>query len=427
MFVPPAKRISGEVQIPGDKSISHRAAILTAISDGTATISNFLVAEDCLSSLECIEQLGATVDRNGTTVTITGCGIDGLRAPSNVLDCGNSGTTARTIAGVLAGQRFRSTITGDGSLSKRPMRRIIEPLERLGAQIEHNNSSLPLTLGKCSLVGGEIELKVASAQVKTCILLAGLSASGETAVIEPTPTRDHTERMLDWLGVDVATERTENGKRIAVKGGSRPKAREIIVPGDISSAAFLTVAAACLSNSSITIRRVGINPTRTGIVDVLRDCGVQIAFENVSELCNEPIADIVVSTGKLTSPPKIDGPIIANIIDELPIIAVLGTQLPNGIEIRDAAELRVKESDRIDSIVKNLRSVGAKVDEFEDGFLVHHSNFIGGEIDSFGDHRIAMAFAIAGLLSKEGVSILNAECTDISFPGFFETLTSLVE
>lgn len=427
MFVRPANRISGDVFIPGDKSISHRAAILSAISDGTATISNFLVADDCLSSLRCIEQLGATVDRDGTTVTITGCGIDGLRSPISDLDCGNSGTTARTIAGILAGQPFRSTVIGDASLSKRPMRRIIEPLERLGAQIDSNHDSLPITLGGSKLTGCEIELKVASAQVKTCILFAGLLASGETSVIEPTPTRDHTERMLNWLGVDATVKKIENGKRITVSGGSRPRARDIVVPGDISSAAFLAVAAACLPNSSVKIRNIGINPTRTGIIEVLRNCGVKIVIDNASEICNEPVADIVVSSGELTSPPKIDSQIVANVIDELPIIAVLGTQLPNGIEVGGAAELRVKESDRIKSIVRNLRTVGADVDEFEDGFLVRRSDIIGGSIDSYGDHRIAMAFAVAGLLSKDGISISNAECTDISFPGFFETLASLVE
>ncbi|MBL8183066.1 MAG: 3-phosphoshikimate 1-carboxyvinyltransferase, partial [Blastocatellia bacterium] len=217
------------------------------------------------------------------------------------------------------------------------------------------------------------------------------------------------------------------GKHIAVRGGTRPKARDINVPSDISSAAFLAVASACLPDSTVRIRRVGLNPTRTGIIDILRSCGVAIVIEKAIDLCNEPLADIVVSSAELTSPPKIDGPIIANIIDELPIIAVLGTQLPHGIEVRGAAELRVKESDRINSIVKNLRAIGAKVDEFEDGFHVRRSDIIGGEIDSFGDHRIAMAFAVAGLLSKDGVSIKNADCTDISFPSFFETLASLVE
>ncbi|HMT08355.1 MAG TPA: hypothetical protein PKA82_10150, partial [Pyrinomonadaceae bacterium] len=227
MFVQPANQLNGEVSVPGDKSISHRSAIFSAISDGTATISNYLVAEDCLSTLQCIEQLGAKITRDGTTVTITGCGIDGLIAPTSDLDCGNSGTTARTLAGVLAGQRFRSTMVGDESLSKRPMRRIIEPIGLLGASVESNDGKLPMTLGESNLVGKEITLSVASAQVKTCILLAGLYASGETAVIEPTPTRDHTERMLAWLGVDVSVEQLDQGRSIAVRGGSRLTARDI--------------------------------------------------------------------------------------------------------------------------------------------------------------------------------------------------------
>ncbi len=426
MFVQPANQLNGEVSVPGDKSISHRSAIFSAISDGTATISNYLVAEDCLSTLQCIEQLGAKITRDGTTVTITGCGIDGLIAPTSDLDCGNSGTTARTLAGVLAGQRFRSTMVGDESLSKRPMRRIIEPIGLLGASVESNDGKLPMTLGESNLVGKEITLSVASAQVKTCILLAGLYASGETAVIEPTPTRDHTERMLAWLGVDVSVEQLDQGRSIAVRGGSRLTARDINVPGDISSAAFLIVATACLPDSSITIRNVGVNSTRTGILDVLRLCGVEIDISNAAETCNEPVADLVVSASELRTPARLDGAIIANIIDELPILAVLGTQLPDGLEVRGASELRVKESDRIDAIVRNLRTVGTVVDEFDDGFRVHCSNIVGGEVDSFGDHRIAMAFAVAGLLSSEGVTIRIADCTDISFPGFFETLGSLV-
>lgn len=426
MFVKPADRIYGEVFVPGDKSISHRAAIFAAISDGTSTISNFLVAEDCLSTLRCIEQLGSAATRDGTTVKIDGCGIDGLAAPTTYLDCGNSGTTARTLAGVLAGQPFRSTLIGDESLSKRPMRRVIEPLERLGASIESRDGKLPLTLGNESLTGREIEMTVASAQVKTCILLAGLNARGETAVIEPTQTRDHTERMLEWYGVDVSSRPVVNGRRIAVRGGSRLTARDIIVPGDISSAAFLIVAAACTSSSSVTIRNVGVNPTRTGILEVLQRCGVKLDVLNAAEVCNEPTADLAVSAGELRTPPRLEGSTIANVIDELPILAVLGTQLPDGIEVRGASELRVKESDRIDAIVKNLRSIGAEVDEFEDGFRVSRSDIIGGEVDSFGDHRIAMAFAIAGLLSRDGVDIDHSDCTEISFPGFFETLRSLV-
>jgi 3-phosphoshikimate 1-carboxyvinyltransferase len=308
------------------------------------------------------------------------------------------------------------------------MRRIIEPLNSLGAMIESNDGLLPLSLGGSELNAHAIRLKVASAQVKTCILLAGLYANGMTTVIEPVATRDHTERMLEWLGVIVLIETTNDERSISINGGSALHSRDIDIPGDISSAAFLAVAAACLRQSMVTIRSVGLNPTRTGILAVLKQCGVDVGVENEAVRCNEPIGDLTIrSSSKLISPALIDGDIVANVIDELPIIAVLGTQLSDGIEVRGAKELRVKETDRIDAIVKDLRSVGVTVDEFDDGFRVHRSTIIGGEVNSFGDHRIAMAFAVAGLLSKDGVSIKNAGCTDISFPGFFETLRSLVE
>lgn len=428
MFVAPADKFCGDISIPGDKSISHRSAMLASIAEGKTVITNFLDAEDCLSTLHCLRQLGIGIERDGTTVVVKGNGLNGLQRSAGILDCGNSGTTARTIAGILAGQPFRSTLTGDESLTTRPMRRIISPLEKLGANVASNDGLLPITLGESQLKGRTIRLEVASAQVKTCILLAGLFADGTTTVIEPIATRDHTERMLSWFGADVVIDNSGRERHISVAGNSMLTAQDITVPGDISSAAFLTVAAACLPNSEVIIRNVGLNPTRTGILSVLEQCGVSVDIENETDRCNEPIGDLTVrSNTKLLSPAIIDGNVVANVIDELPIIAVLGTQLPDGIEVRGAAELRVKETDRIDAVVRNLRAIGVDVDEFDDGFCVRKSNIVGGEVDSFGDHRIAMAFAVAGLLSNDGVTIINAACTDISFPGFFETLTTLVE
>ena len=402
--------------------------MLASIAEGKTVITNFLDAEDCLSTLNCLRRLGIVIERDGTTVVVNGKGLNGLKRSAGKLDCGNSGTTARTIAGILAGQAFRSTLTGDESLTTRPMHRIISPLENLGAKIESDDGLLPITLRESQLNGRTIRLEVASAQVKTCILLAGLYADGTTTVIEPIATRDHTERMLAWFGVEVVIDNSDRERHISVEGKARLTAQDVTVPGDISSAAFLAVAAACLPNSEVTIRNVGLNPTRTGILSVLDQCGVSVDIENETERCNEPIGDLTVrSNTKLLSPAIIDGDVVANVIDELPIIAVLGTQLPNGIEVRGATELRVKETDRIDAVVRNLRAIGVDVDEFDDGFRVHSSNIIGGEVDSFGDHRIAMAFAVGGLLSKDGVTINNAGCTDISFPGFFETLATLVE
>lgn len=416
--------------MPGDKSISHRSTILAAIADGTTNISNYLAAEDCLSTLECLRSLGVAIERNGTDVTVVGRGPHGLVPPANELDCGNSGTTARTISGVLAGQNFPSTIYGDESLSLRPMRRIIDPLTKMGAMIESSDGRLPLKFaGNTKLSGISHRLLVASAQVKTCILLAGLYADGLTTVIEPTISRDHTERMLEWFGVDVVIENVGTERHISVQGGSRLSANDIVVPGDISSAAFLLVAAACLSGSKIELMNIGLNPSRTGIIDVLTRFGVNIERQNEREQCNEPVGNLIVSGGITSSNdylPILDGPIIANIIDEIPILAILGTQLENGLEVRGASELRVKETDRIDAVVKNLRAVGVKVDEFEDGFRVHRSTIVGGRVSSFGDHRIAMAFAVAGLLSTDGINIDGSECTDISFPAFFDVLSSLV-
>jgi len=423
-----ANYIQGVVDLPGDKSISHRAAMLASIADGRTEITNFLAAEDCLSTLACLRRLGVDIDRDETTVIIEGVGLNGLREPEAELDCGNSGTTARLISGILAGQRFDSTLTGDGSLQRRPMSRVIDPLQKLGGRIDSNGGRMPLVIHGSMLSGIEQTLDVASAQVKSCILLAGLYADGITTVIEPTPTRDHTECMLAWLGVDVAADDLAEGRRLSVNGGSRLNARDIEVPSDISSAAFFMTAAACLPGSEVDMPSVGYNPTRKGIADVLRNLGVKIEVTREREQCGEPVADLTVRGGIFSSSDNniINGRIIANIIDEIPVLAILGTQLDGGIEIRDAEELRVKETDRIHAVVSNLRRMNAKVDEFDDGFRVHRSDLKGSVVESFGDHRIAMAFGVAGILASGETHIDGADCAAVSFPGFFEMLKNVV-
>ena len=425
-----ANSLVGEILLPGDKSISHRSALFAAIADGETRIENFSKAVDCHTTLDCLESLGVRIARNGTTVTVNGVGKTGFRPPEKLIDCGNSGTTIRLLSGILAGQSFDSTLTGDDSLAKRPMKRVIEPLRLFGAKIDAVNDKIPMQIfGNQNLTGVENKMQIASAQVKSCILLAGLNATGQTSVIEPVPTRDHTERMLRWFGVDVVEEFVSEGKRISVNGDARLLAKDLNVPADISSAAFFLVAAACLPGSELTMPNVGLNPTRKAVIEVLRRFGANIKIENEQIVCNEPIGDLTVSSSvKALSDTEniVNGETIANIIDEIPILAVFGTQLENGLEIRDAGELRVKESDRITSVVENLRRMNAVVEEFADGFRVSRSDLKGAEIDSFGDHRIAMAFAVAALLAEGETTINDSECADISFPGFFEILKTVV-
>lgn len=426
-----ANSVHGNISLPGDKSISHRAAMIAAMAEGETRITNFAASADCASTLACIEALGVKVDRIGSTIVVNGVRKTGFSRPAASLYCGNSGTTMRLLAGILAGQNFASMMTGDESLQKRPMQRIIEPLARMGAVIGSADGTAPLSItGKQPLDAIVYQPPVASAQIKSCVLLAGLNSNGVTTVIEPDRSRDHTERMLRWFGVDVAVIEGLNGSEISVSGDSKLTARDLNVPSDISSAAFFLVAAACLAGSEITMPNVGLNPSRRAIYDVLVSAGVDITIDDDREVSNEPVGTLHIRGGlhRAKDQPQLmlGGGIIANLIDEIPILAVLGTQLPNGIEIRDAGELRVKESDRITSIVDNLRRMGAAVTEFPDGFRVERSVLKGSTIDSFGDHRIAMAFAVAGLLADGETEITGAECADISFPGFFETLASVV-
>jgi 3-phosphoshikimate 1-carboxyvinyltransferase len=427
----PAKRLEGEIHVPGDKSISHRAVMLASIANGESRIGNFATSADCAATIKCFRRMGVIIGRDGNHVVVAGKGKRGLTAAAGPLDCGNSGTTMRLMSGILAGQPFESILTGDESLRSRPMKRVMEPLTKMGASIESVDGRAPLTIRGGRLSAMKYELPVASAQVKSCALLAGLYAEGRTTVIEPTPTRDHTERMLRGFGIEVATNELDNGRReISLDCDADLNATDLFIPGDISSAAFFLVAAACLRGSKLRLVNVGVNPTRAAVLDALRRFGARIEVQNYRESSGEPVADLVVRSGIDESGSGdniLKGDIIANLIDEIPILAVLGTQLENGLEIRDARELRVKESDRIASIVKNLRAMNADIEEFDDGFRVGRSELKGAAVDSFGDHRIAMAFAVAGLVAEGVTEIAKAECAAVSFPAFFEVLSEVTQ
>ena len=432
MKIQPARNLQGTINLPGDKSISHRAALVSAMANGTTRIENFATSADCASTLACLQQLGVEISRENSTVSVKGVGKTGFKGAEVPLDCGNSGTTMRLLSGILAGQRFDSVLVGDESLSIRPMKRVIEPLSQMNARIEATENYAPLKVfGKNPLRAISFEPKVASAQVKSCVILAGLNSDGKTSVLEKTPTRDHTERMLRWFGVDVEETEAENGKLISVAGDASLTARDLLVPSDVSSAAFFLVAAACLKGSEIVLQGVGLNPTRNAIVEVLRSFGAEIEVFSEREIGNEPIGDLRIRrTGNLRSKRSsniLRGQIIANLIDEIPILAVFGTQIEGGIEIREASELRVKESDRIRSVVENLRKMNARVEEFEDGFRVEKSQLKGARVESFGDHRIAMAFAVAALFAEGATEIEDAECAAVSFPAFFEILQTVAK
>jgi 3-phosphoshikimate 1-carboxyvinyltransferase len=447
MRIQPARRIRGELHLPGDKSISHRAAILSALARGAARIQNFSTSEDCAATLDCLRQLGVRIEHDGTTVLVEGVGLQGLSAPQAPLDCGNSGSTMRMLAGVLAGQDFVSTLTGDDSLRSRPMRRIIGPLEMMGAHIVAENWRAPLQIkGRKPLKAITYRMPVESAQVKSCILLAGLSAEGHTAVIERAgATRDHTERMLRWLKVPLKRRKmlrgaSINDEAISIEGGVQFDAQDGTVPGDISSAAFFIAAAALLPGSKLNIRRVGLNPTRTRLLSILRSVGalVQVdlaqAGQWLPEDFGEPFGDVSIAGSEGLAPVEADesnilrGTLIPQLIDELPVLAVLGSQIKGGIKIRDAAELRVKESDRIRATVENLRAMGVEVEEHDDGLTIgERTRLRGARLNAHHDHRIAMAFTIAALIAEGESEIVGAECVGVSFPEFFRLLDSVIE
>ena len=416
-------RLEATVVPPGDKSISHRAALLNAISDGQARVSNFCVGDDRASMLGCLRGLGVQIDEsvsNGIeTFTINGMGVNGLSEPTDYLYSGNSGTTMRLVSGLLAAQPFFSVITGDSSLRRRPMKRILTPLSMMGARVmgRGGGSLAPLAFDGGGLSGIEYEMPVASAQLKSCILIAGLFAEGETSVIQPAESRDHTERMMDSMGANV----DRDGLRIAVRP-SRLSSLDIQIPCDISGAAFWLVAGAAHPNARITVKGVGVNPTRTGVLDVLREMGAKISVENAREVGNEPSADLVAETSDLRGV-EIGGDIIPRVIDELPVLAVAASQAEGQTVIRDAAELRVKESDRISATVSGLAALGAKIRETEDGMIIEGgSRLSGAAVESHGDHRIAMAMAVAGLIARGATTIGESEAADVSYPTFWDEL-----
>lgn len=423
--------MTGNLKLPADKSISHRSVMIAALVDGPVQIENYSGSADCGSTLDCLRRLGVEIERQRDTLIIGGRREPRFLRPSIELDCGNSGTTMRLLAGILAGQPFDARLSGDASLMRRPMGRIADPLVRMGAEVTTTDGHAPIFIrGRSPLAPIEYRLPVGSAQIKSAVLFAGLFSEGMTTVIEPVPTRDHTERMLEWCGVEVGSEDTPEGRRITIAGGQAVVANSIIVPADISAAAFFLIAAACIPGSDLTMENVGVNSTRAGMIEILRGLGVEIEISDQMDVCNEPVGTLRVrgglKPGGSSGPALIRGSLISNVIDEIPVLAVLGTQLPNGLEIRDAEELRHKESDRITSVVLNLRAMGAEVEEFIDGFYVAPSTLRGAAVDSFGDHRIAMACAIAGLLADGETEIADAACSEISFPGFFETLQRVV-
>ena len=423
MTIRPAKNVLGSVAFPGDKSISHRYGMLAALADGTSRFKNFSTGADCASTVACMQALGAQVEREADgTLAITGT-AGSLKSPSQPLDCGNSGSTMRMLSGILAAQSFTTELTGDASLSRRPMRRIVDPLTQMGARIDTTDGHAPLHVHGASLKAIDYVTPVPSAQVKSCVLLAGAFADGKTSVDEAVRTRDHGEIALKAFGARV--ERRNN--RVTIEGGAQFHAIEAVVPGDISSAAFFLCAAALFPHSNLVIDGVLLNPTRAAILDVLASMGAKPKFLHVEEQHGELVGAITVQPAGLTGL-KISGALTASLIDELPVLAAIGPYTRYGIEIRDAKELRVKESDRIAVVCSNLRAMGAEVEEFDDGLRVKGSQVLhGAEIDSHDDHRIAMAFAVAALRAEGESVIHNAECASISFPEFYETLDRVTE
>jgi 3-phosphoshikimate 1-carboxyvinyltransferase len=419
----PARNIAGSVRLPGDKSISHRYAMLAAIADGATRLENFSTGADCASTLGCVKALGVNVERTENKVVIRGRGPK-LEPPTSALDCGNSGSTMRMLSGILAGQGFGSELTGDESLSRRPMARIIAPLEMMGAKITAQNGGRP----PLHVTGGNLKairynMPVASAQVKSCLLFAGLFATGETAVVEPVRTRDHTELALRAFGA----EPTQTGNEIRIKGGQQLRAIEALIPGDISSAAFFLCAAGLFPGSQLEIADLLMNPTRARLLDILILIGIGISVTQLEEQ-NGELRGTVKVEGRSLNGITISGADAAALIDEIPVLAAIAPYTTSGIEIRDARELRVKESDRIAAIATNLRAMGAQLEEREDGLKIPGGQKLrGAEIDSLGDHRIAMAFAVAALRAEGETQIRGAEAAVISYPGFFDALERVVE
>jgi 3-phosphoshikimate 1-carboxyvinyltransferase len=416
--------LRGELSVPGDKSISHRAVIFASLAEGKTVIENFLLGEDCLRTIQAFQQMGVKIEINDKTVIVYGEGLHSLKEPSKPIDFGNSGTTARLMLGILAGQSFHSVLIGDDSLSKRPMDRVTIPLQSMGAKTDGRcgGKYLPMSIRGGNLSGITYTLPVNSAQVKSAILLAGLYANGSTTVIEPVSTRDHTERMIGAFGGKIQ----KNGSQITITSGQKLHSTSIKIPGDISSAAFFFVGAAITPGSSLTITNVGLNPTRTGIIDILQKMGANIVTEYTEKLGDEPVGKVQIEYSNLKGI-QLSGEIIPRIIDEIPIVALAATQADGVTEIRDAKELRYKETDRIKAIVTVLSKLGADITELEDGIIIRgKSNLKGNVVSSYGDHRIGMMAAIASLITEGNVEMENPECINISYPTFFQDLSKLV-
>ncbi|MBJ8070186.1 3-phosphoshikimate 1-carboxyvinyltransferase [Bacillus mycoides] len=415
--------LNGKIVVPGDKSISHRSVMFGAIAEGTTKVSNFLLGEDCLSTIACFQKLGVQIEQSGNDVTIYGKGLANLQEPKEVLDVGNSGTTIRLMLGILANTPFHSTIIGDASIGKRPMKRVTDPLSKMNAQIDgrENGQYTPLSIRGGKVKGMHYHSPVASAQVKSAVLLAGLQGEGVTTVTEPMQSRDHTERMLRAFGCTVDV----NGRTVSLQGGQQLKGADIEVPGDVSSAAFFLVAGAIVQNSKLVLENVGLNPTRTGILDVLTKMGALISINHIRNEEFEPCGDIMIETSKLKGI-EIGGTLIPRLIDEIPVIALLATQAEGITVIKNAEELKVKETNRIDTVVDELGKLGAKIEPTSDGMIIYGKQSLkGNTVNSHGDHRIGMMLAIASCIIDGEVKIENSDAVAVSYPKFFEQLAAL--
>lgn len=420
---PTLNGLKGNIEIPGDKSISHRSVMFGSIAQGVTRVTNFLPGDDCLSTISCFRKLGVRIEENEDGLTIYGNGFEGLKEPNEILDVGNSGTTIRLLLGILAGRPFFSSLIGDHSIGKRPMTRVTEPLRTMGAKIDGRNNGefTPLSIHGGHLDPINYNMPVASAQVKSALILAGLQAEGETTIIEKAESRDHTERMIRKFGGEVE----KDNRMIRVKGGQKLIASDVLVPGDISSAAFFLVAGAIVPDSEILLKNVGLNPTRTGIIEIMNQMGANLEIYNNAADSFEPAGDITIKTSRLRGT-VIEGDVIPRLIDEIPIIALLATQAEGTTIIKDAAELKVKETNRIDTVVHELSKLGASIEATDDGMIIHGGTpLTGGKVSSHGDHRIGMMLAIASLLCKDQVELENHEAISVSYPNFFSHLNSL--
>lgn len=421
MVIQKIKKAVGQIKVPGDKSISHRAVMLGSLANGVTEISGFLKGADCLSTIDCFRKMGIDIDINGENVTVHGNGLRGLKKPDEMLYTGNSGTTTRLLCGILAGQNFDTSITGDASIQKRPMGRVVKPLSMMGAKIE--NEYCPLYITGTKLHGIDYKMPVASAQVKTAIILAGLYADGETVIHEIEKSRDHTELMLSAMGADLTVDNLD----ITVKPTNDLTAVNVDVPGDISSAAFFLILGAIMPNSQITVINVGINPTRTGIIDVLKDMGADITLENVHTSAGETVADITVRSSSLKGT-TVGGDIIPRLIDELPIIAVAAVFADGQTVIKDAQELKVKETNRIRAVVDEFNKCGIDITETDDGMIINGGKSIhGADFKTYGDHRMAMSLTVLAQLADGESTLDDSDCACVSYPTFFDDFYKLGE